>query len=198
MDAGKPRLVGVEVELDLRRFWGDSRRSWGRPRTAGRRGGPGHRAPGVLFRGFQLSPFPSSGSARSSCLETISKLQPGAALGRAPRAPGAARGSRRGGARGEFRAETTTRRSRAKKRRARAFWLDDDSPEFFCESSEGPGRAYEKVGHKNEVTCGRRPPLFDTATRRRELCCSSRAGSLPGAQGDLAGVKIEGGLDEWK
>ena len=191
MDAGKPRLAGVEVELDLRRFWGDSRRSWGRPRTAGRR------APGVLFAdddsrnsGRAVRPVPRASSRFT--------LPPGAARGRAPRAPGAARGSRRGGARGEFRAETTTRRSRAKKRRARAFWLDDDSPEFFCESSEGPGRAYEKVGHKNEVTCGRRPPLFDTATRRRELCCSSRAGSLPGAQGDLAGVKIEGGLDEWK
>ena len=65
------------------------------------RGGPGPRGiggdrgierPVFFFAGFGLSVFPSSGSARSSFLEAIWTIPRGGARGRAPRAPGAARG----------------------------------------------------------------------------------------------------------
>ena len=171
MDAGKPRLVGVEVELDLRRFWGDSRRSWGRPRTAGRRGGPGHRAPGVLFRGFQLSPFPSSGSARSSCLETISKLQPGAALGRAPRAPGAARaGPGRiypAGVSGRKRRRDVLRANRPSSARSASMKARRNSPS----QARAPVERMARFGRSNERRSGRGDGFLHDAGACRTLVC---------------------------
>ena len=155
MDAGKPRLVGVEVELDLRRFGGDAGRSQGRPRTAGHRGGPGHRAPGVLFRGFRT--LGVSVERFSPFLVPRGDLDDTAGWGPWPSPPraGGGAGGRGRVARGGLGPRTPRRRVRAKNGRSQRFQALRFRG-FLSASSEGPGRAYEKVVRSNEGSGGAR------------------------------------------